>query len=710
MNAETLDKGTTHPEPGIRPYRVRWVEQVRMTAPDAEAALFSLKSFAAAIIAYYLALRIGLSQPVWAVTTVFLVSQPLAGQVLSKALFRMLGTLLGASAAVILVPAFVNEPVALSFVLALWLGFCVYVSLLDHTPRSYVFLLAGYTAGIIGFPSVLTPGSIFNTAVLRVQEIGIGIIAATLVHGVIFPRTVTKRLQQQIVETVSGIEQTSRRALAGSRDATLDAERRRLASSNVIEQLAYHLAFDTARLVPQTGAVRALQDQVSWLLPLSGSVEDRIAECRAQAGGLASEVAALIRRVESWFAESISGPARDKTAQELVAEAERIEETFGAQLRWGWREALLASLLARLAELVRAHRVLRDLQDNILSGGVRGLSIEAARLVVSARGRSLHRDHVLAMRSALGAAVSICAVCAFWIATAWPSGAVAALLMGIACALFASSPQPGAGLRRFYAGFVIGVAVAALYGFVVFPRVTDFVMLAGVIAPFLLLAGSLLTRPSLAQSALGALVGFVNTVGFASTYQSSFQNFINGAIGGIAALGAGVIIVDMFQVIGAKLAFTRLLRAGFRDIAERAVGGACDTRRWINRMLDRIALIATRSGPSGAHPALPPYDALVGLRVGYLAGEMRGLSSSLSEGEERNAIDEVLKGLSAHYRSIEPASGAPVGEAVLRAIDRAMAAFLVDSRPERRRRGAILLTGLRRSLFPAAEAFTGAPA
>src|SRR5262249_34202146 len=161
------------------------------------------------------------------------------------------------------------------------------------------------TAGIIAFPSVLTPGSIFNTAVLRVQEIGIGIISAALVHGGGFPRRVTKRLPQPNVATVSGIEQARRRALSGSRGAGLDLDRGRLASSvNVIEQLAYHLAFDTARLVPQTAAIRALQHQASWLLSLSGSVEDRIAECSAQDGGLPPEVAVLIRRVESWFAES----------------------------------------------------------------------------------------------------------------------------------------------------------------------------------------------------------------------------------------------------------------------------------------------------------------------------------------------------------------------------------------------------------------------
>ncbi len=141
---------------------------------DAEAGLFSLKIFASLIASYYISLRIGFSQPVWALSTVVFVSQPMAGQVLSKALYRMMGTVLGGAATVAFLPAFVNEPIALSFVLALWLGFCLYIALLDRTPRSYVFLLAGYTASIIGFPSVMLPGSIFNTAVLGARRAGVG--------------------------------------------------------------------------------------------------------------------------------------------------------------------------------------------------------------------------------------------------------------------------------------------------------------------------------------------------------------------------------------------------------------------------------------------------------------------------------------------------------------------------------------------------------
>src|ERR1700743_1178994 len=106
---------------------------------DAAAALFSVKCFVAAMLAYYVALRIGLTRPFWAVTTSYIIAQPLAGAVLSEAVFRLLGTGLGASAAVGLWPTSFSEPMMLSIALAVWLGVCLYISLLDRTPRAYTF-------------------------------------------------------------------------------------------------------------------------------------------------------------------------------------------------------------------------------------------------------------------------------------------------------------------------------------------------------------------------------------------------------------------------------------------------------------------------------------------------------------------------------------------------------------------------------------------
>ncbi len=253
---------------------------------DAEAMLFSLKCFAAAMLAYYVALSIGLTRPYWAVTTTYITAQPLAGAVLSKAVFRAGGTILGAAAAVVLVPTFVNEPLVLAFALALWLGLCLFVSQLDRTPRAYTFLLAGYTASIIGFPSVDVPGTIFNTSILRVQEILIGIVAAAFVHGVIFPRTVTHKLFQRIDEILADAERWSRGALALHPAETLGRERNGLATDLAeLLQLSVHLPFDTARILPRVRTVRALEDQLSMMLPLASTVEDRIDGARRDRRG-----------------------------------------------------------------------------------------------------------------------------------------------------------------------------------------------------------------------------------------------------------------------------------------------------------------------------------------------------------------------------------------------------------------------------------------
>ena len=173
-------------------------------------ALFTLKAFLSAIMAYYIALRIGLERPYWAIITSYIVAQPLAGAVSSKAIFRLFGTVVGALVAIVLVPTLGNVPELLCLALAAWLGLCTYVALLDRTPRAYTFLLTGYTAGIIALPTVDVPATIFTVASLRTQEIAIGIISATLVHSLVFPRTVSARMMARIDVILADAERWTR--------------------------------------------------------------------------------------------------------------------------------------------------------------------------------------------------------------------------------------------------------------------------------------------------------------------------------------------------------------------------------------------------------------------------------------------------------------------------------------------------------------------
>jgi uncharacterized membrane protein YccC len=244
---------------------------------DIDALLFSAKSFAAAMLAYYVALRIGLPRPYWAVLTVYIVSQTSAGASLSRGVYRLAGTIVGAVATVAIVPNFANSPILCSMILAGWIGLCLLFSLLDRTPRAYAFVLAGYTASLIGFPGVADPGAIFDTASLRVQEISIGILSAVLVHRFVLPRQMTGAFLGKLRATLHDARKLAGDALKGSPEPAIRTDRYRLSADLLMLQgLGTHLPYDPAPATPNSRKLQLIHDRLARLLPLATEVEQRI--------------------------------------------------------------------------------------------------------------------------------------------------------------------------------------------------------------------------------------------------------------------------------------------------------------------------------------------------------------------------------------------------------------------------------------------------
>jgi len=125
---------------------------------------YGIRTFAASMLALYLALIFELPRPYWAMATVYIVSSPFVAPTSSKALYRAAGTLLGATASVLLVPMFVQTPFLLAVVVALWTGTLLFLSLHLRTANSYALMLAGYTMPLISFPVVDNPQAVFDIA------------------------------------------------------------------------------------------------------------------------------------------------------------------------------------------------------------------------------------------------------------------------------------------------------------------------------------------------------------------------------------------------------------------------------------------------------------------------------------------------------------------------------------------------------------------
>ena len=105
--------------------------------------IFSVNCYIATILTMFVAFSLDLKSPGWAMTTVYLTSQPLSGAMRAKAVYRAIGTFVGGAAMVAIVPNLVDAPELTTLAIMLWVALCVFVSLLDRTPRSYMFVLSG---------------------------------------------------------------------------------------------------------------------------------------------------------------------------------------------------------------------------------------------------------------------------------------------------------------------------------------------------------------------------------------------------------------------------------------------------------------------------------------------------------------------------------------------------------------------------------------
>ncbi|CAN5371519.1 FUSC family protein [soil metagenome] len=666
--------------------------------PTGAEAFFSLKSFIAAMLAYYIALRIGLNRPYWAIITCYIVAQPLAGAVLSKAVFRMIGTAIGGTVAIILVPNLVSIPELLSLALALWLGLCTYVSLLDRTPRSYIALLAGYTAGIIGFPAVSAPDTIFTIASLRVQEIVIGIIAATVVHGLFLPKSVTARLRVRVGTILSDAERWSRDALAADNEiANLDRDRRRLAIDlHELHQLAVHVPYDTAGLTMRVDLLRALEDQLALLLPLASAIEDRLLQLRKE-GWHDPAVRALIEDVRTWLSPDGDAVSGGRNAEDMIRQARNLEPVLAGVVSWS--DVLRLSLLDRLAELVETHAACRQLRQTLdTRERIRSPKLNSY-LRLTAR-RPLHSDHGIALRGAVGTALTVVVGCAFWITTAWPEGAGAVVIASIVCALFSNLDEPGPVAWRVFYGTLVAVGISAVYAFAILPRVTDIVTLIAVLAPFFLLLGVLQARPKTAPFAVGLSLSFPGIVGLNEYYDGAFATFGNTAIAQLLGVLLAVIMLGLVRTMGAEAATRRLVRAGWRDLANRTNNkGIPDTSAWISQMLDRIGLLTPQLLSIGLDPAAPLMDVLADTRVGISVDELRRFRATAT-GRDVALSTLILRSVREHFRARALVGPADVDPVLVGHIDLGLAKLGATSNHDERRQALLALTSLRRNLAP----------
>src|SRR5208282_3436376 len=341
---------------------------------------------------------------------------------LRKAWYRMIGTIVGAVAIVMLTACFPQDRALFLGGLALWGGASAFAATLLRNFASYSAALAGYTAAIVAGDLLGATGGVnadaaFLLAVSRGSEIIIGIVCAGLVLAATDPGDAPRRLATLFAALSAEI--------TGRFTATLRLAGPELPETQPVQRQLVRRAI-------------ALDPVIDEAIGESSQLRHHSPVLQRAVDGLFAALAGW-RRVATHLAERPDEDARKEAAvvlQRMPPEL-RLSSEQGETARWiadpvGLRRVCEAAV-RRLITLRAGRPSLRLLADQTaevlggISHALNGLALllaDPARPVARRGGFRLRvPDWLPCLVNAGRALVVIGASELFWIVTEWPNGA-----------------------------------------------------------------------------------------------------------------------------------------------------------------------------------------------------------------------------------------------------------------------------------------------
>ena len=608
-----------------------------------EPLLFGVRLWASVCLALFVAFWLELDNPFWAGSSAAIVCLPQLGASLRKGWFRMIGTVIGATMIVVLTACFPQDRIAFLGLLALWGAICAFTATLLPNFASYSASLAGYTAAIIAADVLGATGGasseVFLLAVWRASEICIGIACAGIV-------------------------------LAGT---DLGGAQRRLAASlaNLAGEIAGRFTRTLAPAGPQLPDTqterREFLRRVIALEPMIDQALGESSHVRYHASTLQTAVRGLFGALDGWSAVAVqlnrvpddggrqaAEPVLRAIPLELRSTSEPLPPTRWMAdpraLQRACEEA--ARALLSLPAGTPSQRLLADQAAKVLAG----LShvLEALALLVNAPGEPPARqrgfrlsvpDWMPAVVNAARAFLAIGAIELFWVATAWPDGVEALVLVAIMLLLLSPRGDMAfGGAIAFALGAAGGFVAAAIMKFAVLPALQTFPAFCVAIGLFFIPVGFAIAysrRPAVIVICTALAFSFNPLLSPTNPMTYDTAQYYNAGLA--IVVGCGIVPALAFSLLpplSPALRARRLLALTLRDLRRLATARLRLTSEdWDGRMYGRLAAL-----PDQAEP-LQRARLLAALSVGSEIIQLRHVAPSLGSPVELDgALDAVAQG------------------------------------------------------------------
>jgi uncharacterized membrane protein YccC len=599
--------------------------------------LFGLRLWASVCLALYVAFWLELDNAYWAGTSAAIVCQPHLGASLRKGWFRMIGTVIGAVAVVVLTACFPQDRAPFLVGLALWGAGCALVATLLRNFAAYSAALAGYTVAIIASDQLGATGGpngqAFMLAVFRASEICIGIVCA----GVVLASTDLGGARRRVATLFAAI------------------------AAEITGRFTGTLAWAGPDLPDTQPVRRELVRRVTALDPVIDEALGESSQLRYHSPVLQRAVDGLLAALAGWrtVASHLLRISHDQARQEAGAVLAAVPQELrsaaveGEPARWtddpvGLRRICQAAVrrLISLPATTPSLRLLADQTAEALAGishALNGLALlvaDPARPVPRRGGVRLRVPDLLpSLVNAGRAFVTIGAVELFWIITEWPDGAQAITFAAIVVILLAPrADQAYAAAMTSMIGISLAAALAAIIEFAVLPGLETFAAFSVAIGLVLVPAGAGMAQPwQTATFTAIASLGFIPLLAPANQMSYDTIQFYNSAFGIVAGSGAGALSFRLMPPLSPAFRTRRLLALTLRDL--RRLGTSPIPRApddWEGRMYGRLSAL-----PDEAQP-LQRSQLLAAMSVGTEIIQLRRIDRRMDLGSE---LDVALQAL-----------------------------------------------------------------
>ena len=431
---------------------------------------FALRTWAAMVLALYVAFWLQLESASSAAVTVGILSLQTRGQAYQKAIYRILATIIGVIASLLLAGLFPQSRVLFMIGFAGWLGLCVYVAGIFEGNRAYGAVLSGYTVAIVAVTQIDSPQNIFLNGVNRGAAIVVGVMALALVNDLFL----APNLHTILSRKVAAVHQRVRAfAIAILRGESADP----LQSANLLREIT--------ALHPDISAL-VIESSAGWARGAAGrtAAAALVAEASA-AGALTSLPAGTLPSLRGALAKALADMNEEQSRALRLRMQQRMQAGDADA-----RDALFAChALDLLTEDQRAQEAIEDL--------------EADRRPPCHVRTPIYRSRRAAARNSLRAFLTVAISAILLSLGGWPFAVQAVALVGVTMALSATQPSP----RAFAGAAVIAMPIAALLAgvteFLILDGHDQFPLLAIGMAPSVIAAALLFTMPKPRLASIG---------------------------------------------------------------------------------------------------------------------------------------------------------------------------------------------------------------